>query len=250
MLRRITWLVGVVAAGVMGGCDASAVDVDEPHAVTVSERNADIGTWGFYQVSYAEDVQCFRPPCEQPIFIKQVNRDVTTCLDGTENNECLVRDIEFVATEIGQPQQEKFREIFTRGYGIAEGWLELVPQRGVGPVETLFIAGPWLGAVPEPPMAPMFQVTPADIMCVRAPCPTHYAQVVNKPTVELVDQIDLGASEVDDSVAAQGYSELKKGALLISGEIWRVGDPEQRSSREPLPGSKVLSAENFFIRFD
>jgi hypothetical protein len=84
----------------------------------------------------------------------------------------------------------------------------------------------WLPALAGRTEAAVYRVLDTGIRCIRAPCFSYRAMLVNrgKPAVRL-SEVDLAAAGAPATAVARARALLGRGGVLVAGEIKRVVIP-------------------------
>lgn len=205
--------------------------------------NERIGALTYYMA--AEDM-------DSQVFVKSINQDDTWCLGTGYHEACPVEEIDFTHIDLEPTEAEKYQVEFLRGHGVIHGWIERVPDpRSEEYVDKLFVVGAWLSTREARPEMPIYKVKAVDIQCIRAPCPTHEAELVNRDDFILVHAVNLDSAGADHEAVREGYALLEGAGLLVAGHFDEI--PEQGEvvmvNDILLPGARTLDAELFYTPF-
>jgi hypothetical protein len=250
MFKQTILALGLLMSSTLTGCSCDGTGIEASDEELISE--ARISSLTYYMVA---DV--LGP--DGVIYVRALNQAETWCLGNTYSEACPVEELEFVHSGLDRNTAGKYTERFLRGYGIVEGWMENVSDHRGNYVSKLFIVNPWDSAIDEEPMAPLYEVTPVDIYCIRAPCPTLNAQLLNHDDSSLLHGVDLEASGANDQDVVMGYQLLHKQGILIAGEFAEVDFPaalytvmddstpvEAALKSDLLPGSRIVVSQTFY----
>jgi hypothetical protein len=235
MFKQLIWAIGLLMTVTLASCSCNGTGIETSDEELISE--ARISSLTYYTLA---DV--LGP--DEVIYLRALNQTATWCLGNTYSEACPVEELDFVHSGLDRNTAGKYTERFLRGYGIVEGWMENVSDGRGNYVSKLFIVNPWDSVLDEEAKAPVHEVTPADIYCIRAPCPTLNAQLLNNDDSSLLHGVDLESSGANDQDVALGYQLLQKQGILIAGEFVELELPTEQ--RDLLPGSRILTSQTFY----
>ncbi len=169
-------------------------------------------------VTQVDARKCMYPLCGG-YFVKAVNQALTRCADGSMAKTC--HAVELDATALGwTPEQlASFEGAFAKGFALVKG--AITPQpRGLYTGEVLRLSQAWQGQAQHKPLGSFYGVHSTGIVCIKAPCPSQEAQLLNStaaPTNPDVNLSKAGASQaaVDAALAALGKPE----GILVAGAL-------------------------------
>jgi hypothetical protein len=169
-------------------------------------------------VTHVDARKCIYPLCGG-YFVKAVNQALTRCADGSTAKEC--HAVELDATALGwTPEQlASFEVSLAKGFALVKG--AITPQpRGLYTGEVLRLSQAWQGQALHKPLGAFYGVHSTGIVCIKAPCPSQEAQLLNSTTAATNPDLNLskaGASQaaVDEALAALGKPE----GILVAGAI-------------------------------
>jgi hypothetical protein len=249
MFKQTIWAIALLMTGMLAGfsCDSTAIDASDEEL----RSKARISSLTYYTVAGV-----LGP--DGVIYVRALNLASTWCLGNRHSEACPVDELDFVHTGLDRSTAGKYTERFLDGYGIVEGWMEDVSDGRGNYVSKLFIVTPWDSALDEEPKAPVYEVAPVDIHCIRAPCPTLGAELLNHDDSDLLHGVDLEGSGANDRDVVLGYQLLEKRGILIAGEPVEIGSPTELDSvmddgardtleSDPLPGSTILFSQTFYL---
>src|SRR5688572_8716421 len=106
----------------------------------LSEAPAVAGDVSSYFIVTRRDTRrCLYPICGG-YFVRQVNRPLTRCANGTLQAECHVADLDFTRSGLSPEQAASFEnELFGAGLGLARGELVLRPVSPQLAADTLLV---------------------------------------------------------------------------------------------------------------
>jgi hypothetical protein len=236
MFKQMIWAIALLMTVTLTGCSCHSMEIDASDEELISE--ARISSLTYYTVAGV-----LGP--DGVIYVRALNQRATWCLGNTYSEACPVEELEFVHSGLDRNTAGKYTERFLKGYGIVEGWMENVSDGRGNYVSKLFIVNPWDSVLDEEPKAPVYEVTPADIYCIRAPCPTLNAEFLNQDDSSLLHGVDLEGSGANDQDVVMGYQLLHKEGILIAGELAEIGFPTEQ--RDLLPDSTILMSQTFYL---
>lgn len=216
----------------------------------VLEETADEEALANVQVSDLMHFISTNPQNPDQIKIAAVNQKGTMCADGETRASCDVDVIDFSYAGMNEDTAEGYEPSFIAGKGVIFGWMQVGYDPQGELVTKLYAVEGWLDPTPGPGHLEfeMYDVSPVQIWCIRAPCPTLQAGVVNTTYDRLLHEVDLFTAGAEQDAVEEGYQQLASGHLLVSGvmqEYPETGEPMVHP--EPLPGTRTLTADTFYL---
>jgi len=215
-------LVGCGQAPVGEPPVAGEVEEDDSSATAVVLE----GRGTFYAIR-PDDRLCAAPACGGA-FVRRVNFPETRCADGTLLPECYVAEVRLPQDVDGIPGP---RESLYRG---ALSLKPLSDGKSHGVFETSEVWSPdtLIGALPE---GTFFRIEKAEILCVRAPCPSlRQAKLNSTAPSKLLQNLELEVGS--DAQRELAQAEAHTSGLLVAG------------SNKPKKGGLELSASQYYRR--
>jgi hypothetical protein len=216
----ITLLVGCGQAPVGEPPVAGELEEDDSSATSVVLE----GRGTFYAIR-PDDRLCAAPECGGA-FVRRVNFAETRCADGTVLPECYVAAV-LLPNDMDAPS----------GESLYRGALSLKPlsdgkSYGVFDAAEVWSPDTLIGALPE---GTFYRIEKAEILCVRAPCPSlRQAKLNSSAPAKLLQSLEL-------DVGSDAQRELAQAAARTSG-LLVVG------SNKPKKEGLALSASQFYRR--
>ncbi len=174
-----------------------------------------------YMVVTRQDFRkCMYPMCGG-YFVKNVNKNMTRCADGTMQKECHAVQLNTVALGWTPEQQAAFEEQLAAGKAMVKGYLEPAPA-GQYTAEQLKVTEAWQGQGSRKAMGTWYSAFNTGIVCIKAPCPSFGITRLNAGAgaATLNPDLDLasltGASEAQVQAA---YQAMDGGNILVAGTL-------------------------------
>jgi len=226
MFKRVASLI--VGLGLLVGCQAQTFEPQEGQDLT-----ARVGGPSYYMATLSSD--------QVTMDAFAVNQPFTMCVDDTMSATCPVDFLDFVYSGLDERTTAEFAEEFATGYGVAHGWTERI-QLSDGSYRTvLYVLDAWsnVGHTGLDSLA-LYDVSPLDIACVRAPCPTHGADLANHDKFVYLHGLYF------DGDVQNAIEDVPGERLLMAGTIVENdGTPEKRP--ETLEG-RYLFVHTYYVQ--
>lgn len=196
---------------------------------------------GYYLVTRQDTRKCMWPLCGG-VFVKQVNRRKTRCIDGNLAADCYIATLDTAA--LGWPPQQaaNFTEQFNQGQGLVRGQLGETTDAGSGlQIATLSASEAWQAQAEAPRRYGRFYAVAANgIVCVAYPCDSFSASLVNhnKPADGMAG-LKLDGLGLDTGTVAQIQRQLDNGGVIAAGIPETVSGPGGQSA--------VLAARQVYL---
>ncbi len=224
--RLIRALISVAVAGFPDGAGAE----------TRQRKDASGGAL-VYQIR--PDFQtCEASTCDGWL-VRAVNLDETRCADGTSANECRVAALEPKGK--GAPDRETLEALLlapASERALLRGTLEAGRANRAPAVGVLRVIEAWEPAGTGEDRGSLFLVRDAGIRCVKAPCPSMRASLVNADRALRIEEIDLAPAMASAAELARAADALGDGGILVAGS------PSPGST----PDADVLLGARFYLR--
>jgi hypothetical protein len=167
---------------------------------------------------------CPSPYCGG-FYVKAINRLLTSCVDGNENTDCQVLQIDFSILDMTEKEQSDFQAAFAKGLGIVKGKLIQVQQNGFL-IPVLMAYETWLSqANQESDWRLFFSLHDNGIQCITTPCLTVDEGLVNRSFSRTIAGVDLYTSGADKEKIETAYQEMKTGFIIGYGRHKLVQGP-------------------------
>lgn len=215
------WKAGLCMVGLWLGMGCGADDLPETTAdesVTSTEEGLSDGSLFF--AARPDLRRCASPMCGGS-FVRALNREHTTCVDGTKAAECYVANLDLSPTGLPAGTQQELigaqrKVIFVGAIRPSDSF------RGFG---TLVTKEAWLG-VNDTPASTTLLTKNNGIVCIKAPCPSFSGELVNRNR-EFMLALDLSGLRASDADRDRVQQALQKDGALLSGRFARYGQPAQ-----------------------
>lgn len=185
------------------------------------------------------DLRACEPPLCGGFFVSEVNRDLTRCADGTQAPECYVVRLEAAGKAV--PDAEALTDLASapeKQRGLLRGDLMADRKAASSAQAILRVTEAWRPAGEGEVEGSFFHVRDAGIRCVKAPCPSIRAVLLNEAT-------ELSVAEVDLERAKASPAELERAADALANDgILVAGAPDPASA----PSAGVLLAARLYLR--
>lgn len=171
-------------------------------------------------------------------FVREMNRELTRCADGSEATECPVAHLEptGASSPDGQTLQDLALAPPERRVLLAG---RLTPASGKGASgAVLHVTRAWRPAGDGASEGSLFAVRDAGIRCVKAPCPSIRAVLVGEGTELLVTEVDLSRAKASPAEIDEAADDLLADGILVSGA----------PGPGPTPDVDVLIASRLYLR--
>jgi hypothetical protein len=169
-------------------------------------------------VTHVDARKCIYPLCGG-YFVKAVNQALTRCADGSTAKEC--HAVELDATALGwTPEQlASFEVSLAKGFALVKG--AITPQpRGLYTGEVLRLSQAWQGQALHKPLGAFYGVHSTGIVCIKAPCPTQEAQLLNSTAPATNPDVNLSKTGASQNAVDAALASLDKpDGILVAGVI-------------------------------
>ena len=158
--------------------------------------------------------------CPSPLcggfFASRVNRSLTACFDGVARPACYAAGV--VLDRLAQPARERLRPELATGRALVAG--RFAPYGPEFPqLARLVVGAGWLAAGPRATGGTVYRVVDTGVRCVRAPCFSLRATLVNGARATALSELDLAASLAPAAALARARAELARAGVLVAGTI-------------------------------
>lgn len=151
--------------------------------------------------------------CPSPLcggyFLKQVNRKLTRCSDGTLQPECHVASLRKLPAGASA----------TRTPLLLQGRIRSQTHEGIGEVGTFLVRAAWSAASDTSPRGPFVGIENNGTVCITTPCFSFDQYVLNRPVVRQVSGLDLAASGASPAQQDEARKILAAGGALIAAGV-------------------------------
>jgi hypothetical protein len=181
----------------------------------------------FYLVE-ADPRLCPSPACGG-YWVRLVNRSRTRCSDGIERERC------YVARAVDE-ERHPLGSAVTHG-AIARAEIEPWRFEGLGELGMLVVARIFKPVGSAKPTGRYFRLVDIGIRCVRAPCFTIRAPLLNTSKHTMLSGLAATGTVAESLVARVERALARKEALLVQGRVQGTAD-----------GGRDLLCSRFFFR--
>ncbi len=231
MFRKTIVTVGVVAMAALIGCDGVAVETNQDQSSEIL-----LSPLTHYIAAEAAPGDGF--------VVKEVNEKFSQCASYDKGSlYCFVDELDFRYADIDPDLIPEFEYQFRQGRALVQGWMTRV-QGDRTVVDVLYVLDAWYSVNNiRAEDTTIYNVSAVDLQCVRAPCPTHIADVVNGETSVYLDHVLLDNADPRD--VNLGKALMRGEGLLVAGDIFDV--TTNGTKRIPTIGTKTLVSKTFYL---
>ncbi len=171
----------------------------------------------YYKIS-PDYRRCMSPLCGG-YWLESINRKQTRCADGSHAERCYVAEIEW-AEPWSEPQLELLRQRAAEGRLILRGPQHLQEYLGDYHLGILRALGAWEAINAQAPRGASFRVEDLGLRCLRAPCFSMRAHLLNQPRHLALSNLNLEDPRPTDEQRAAALMAAQEGQLLLSGALY------------------------------
>ena len=197
-------------------------------AVFVAVVHVSTGAWG--RPSTAATVYRLRADprlCPSPLcggfWASRVNRASTPCLDGVAHAACYAASVDLSA--LTPAVRARVGSLLSSGRVLVEGGFARYSRDEFPQLAKLVADHVWLAAGPHREIVTVYRVIDTGLRCIRAPCFSLRATVVNGTRSLTLSGLDLAGTEAPAAAIRRAQDALVHGGLLAGGTI-RTGTGE------------------------
>jgi hypothetical protein len=186
-------------------------------ATAIAEQPADgaLASGAVYRLR-ADPRMCPSPRCGG-FWASAVNRTVTTCLEGTSKPACYVASIDLTA--LAPSAQASLRAALASGRVLLQGVFARRGSDELPPVAALVARDGWLAVGRGTESGVVYDVADTGVRCVRAPCFSYRATVVNGRRGATLSGVAFGLAKVPASALGRVQAALLHGGVLAAGTV-------------------------------
>ncbi len=160
--------------------------------------------------------KCMYPLCGG-YFVKAVNAALTRCADGSMAKECHAVELDTRKLGWTPEQQSAFEEALVKGQALVTGVLTPQP-RGLSTGEVLEVNQAWQAQARHKPQGTFYGVRSTGIVCIKAPCPSIEAVVLNTLKVATYPDVNLAASGAPKAAIEAGMQAIgTREGIIVAG---------------------------------
>jgi len=183
--------------------------------------------------------------CPSPVcggyWAGRVNRSITVCLDGSTSSSCYVAAIDLSAlTAASRARAEAALRLPTT---LVTGSFGRYRNEDFPELARLVVSRVWVATGPTPAMAmaTVYRVVDMGVRCIRAPCFSLRAGVVNRSASVTLSGIDLSQVGASAGELSRARAALATGGMLSTGAI-------RAESKSGMPnGGRVFVATQAWV---
>jgi len=159
--------------------------------------------------------KCMYPTCGG-YFVRAVNAKLTRCADGTQAKECHAVELDTLSNLGWTPEQQSaFEEDFGKGFALVKG--ALTPQpRGLYTGDVLRVTQAWRAQARHKPYGTFYGVHSSGIVCIKAPCPSIQADVLNTQLPTTYPDVLLSSSGAPKAAIEAGNAAMATAEGIIA----------------------------------
>jgi hypothetical protein len=182
--------------------------------------------------------------CPSPIcggwWVRRVNRDDTVCGDGGTAFQCYAASIDFSELKLTEERRLALEQALSTGTTLVRGRLVRRPasQPPLKELDTFVATEIWLRSGQERTQGLVYRVEDNGLRCVRAPCFSLHASVLNTTQHRNVSTLALAPSEASQTAIRRARAALDDVGVMVAGRVV-AGRPA---------GDRTLRAAAFWLR--
>src|SRR5262245_10414959 len=223
---RLPILFAVVLSTTLGAALAGSATAHSPN-----------GTATYVRVR-PDQRMCPSPMCGG-WWARRVNRETIVCGNGMASPECYAATLDLSALNANEQRRTMLTQALADGTPLLRGRLERrpAPAPGVDELDTLVVTEIWLRYGRAQPSGTVFRVEDNGVRCVRAPCFSFHASVLNTAQHRNVSSLGLAASGAGSAAVRRANAALDDTGVMVEGSVVPATD-----------GGRTLRASAFWLR--
>jgi Domain of unknown function (DUF6748) len=197
-----------------------------------------------YYLARGDPRLCPSPICGG-LWVKLVNKGVTTCGDGKRRQECYAADADLSRLPVDEKDRVLLRVAITEGRALARG--SLVPGRieGFPELDTLVVSEVWTASSSLNRARGVFhRLRDRGVRCVTTPCFSTHAAALNSGRHVNLSEVDLSRTGAPAAERRSALEHLSHLGLIVAGRV--VADPQDG----PAGTGRTYAATQFYTRAD
>lgn len=179
---------------------------------------------------------CPSPACGG-FWASRVNFRLTTCLDSTGLAACYAASVDLSA--LAPAVRPRARLALTAGRALVEGAFGRYPSSAGPQLAKLVAARVWIAAGSHDGADTVYRVVDTGLRCIRAPCFSLRATVVNGTRSLMLSGLDLAGSGASPGDINRARAALAHGGVLASGTMRVVTKPGVAGPARTLAATRV-----------
>jgi len=181
--------------------------------------------------------KCISPICGG-WFVKQVNRKLTRCLDGTRQPWCYVATERFVIPKLSSEQKYQLHQAMHESKVLVQGSLLKNDQYG-----ELVVNNAWISATEQAPHGVFVNLINNGITCIAAPCLSFDGEILNRSKVKSLAGYDLDeVAATDEQRMLAEEAIFSDDGLPIAGHFFEITGP--------AGSAQGIVAEQFYLKVE
>jgi hypothetical protein len=229
----MTCRAGIVAllAGAIALTGAAPATGDPPRSVSS------------YYLARADARLCPSPMCGG-IWVRLVNKRVTTCGDGVARRECYAAQADLSRLRVDGKGRVLLQGLITEGRALARGKLVRGRVQGFPELDTLVVSEAWPASSSLNRVRGVFhRLRDNGVRCVTTPCFSIHAAELNSGRHSNVSNVNLASAGAPGWERRLALAEIsRKGSLIAAGRIVR------KPNAGPAGAARVFVATQFYVR--
>jgi hypothetical protein len=182
--------------------------------------------------------------CPSPMcggwWARRVNRDTIVCGNGMVSPECYAADLDVSALKLSEEQRASLDQALAAGTPLLRG--RLVRGSVVGPppsnrLDVISVTEVWLRSGRARTAGVVYRVEDNGVRCVRAPCFSLHASVLNATQHRDLSSLALPASGASAGAIRRALAALDDSGVIVEGRVVATGD-----------GGRTLRASAFWLQ--
>ncbi len=199
----------------------------------VSGRDAPTGT--VYSLR-ADPRLCPSPMCGG-FFASRVNWKQTPCLSGPALEACYAASVDLTA--LTPAARVRAQPALSSGRALVEGTFAGYSSAAYPQLAKLVAAQVWLTVAPGRESRTVYRVVDTGIRCIRAPCFSLRAAVVNGSRSLTLSNLDLTGTGVPPATIARAHGLLAHGGVLVTGTVRTLAAVGLRGNGRTLAATRL-----------
>jgi hypothetical protein len=222
------------------GALTSTMSIDAQAQTTTDAVPADT----VLAVTRVDARKCMYPLCGG-YFVKAVNAVLTRCADGTLAKECHAVELDTRKLGWTPEQQTAFEASLVKGTALVTG--AITPQpRGLYTGEILEVSHAWQAQSKHKPQGTYYGVRNTGIVCIKAPCPSIEAVVLNTTKLPAYPEVNLSASGAGKAAIEAGMKAMgTREGIIVAGYLIPTLSPSPDGLSSVK--SQLLLASQFYL---
>jgi hypothetical protein len=182
--------------------------------------------------------------CPSPMcggwWVRRVNRATTVCGNGTVSPECYAAMLDSTGLDLTDEQRATVEQALQRGTALLRGRLVRGTLAGPPPsvkLDVLSVTEIWLRYGRAQTSGMVFRIADNGVRCVRAPCFSLHASVLNTTQHRDVSSLGLAAAGASAAAVRRARAAVEGAGVIVEGRVVATGD-----------GGRTLHASAFWLR--